>query len=206
MKFLKEILEDNPVFSLYLGLCSTLAISTNINNALGMGLCVVSILCLSNLIISAIRKVIPSTIRIPVYIVIIATLVKSLELLIHAFVPSLYTALGTFLPLIVVNCIVLGRAEAFASKNTPLASLYDGFKMGCGYTLSLFSISIIRQIIGTGVLQLYNPLTTATLLSIRLIPDQYTISVFSQSTGAFITFALVASLLWMFQHRKEEKA
>ena len=134
-KFFTGLILDNPVFGLFLGICSTLAITINLNNALGMGISVILILIASNVIISAIRKITPDEIRIPVYIVVIATLVKAVELLIKAYAPAIDVALGVFIPLIVVNCIILGRAEAFASKNGMLASAWDGFTMGLGYIL-----------------------------------------------------------------------
>ena len=134
--FTAGFIRENPVFSLYLGLCSTLAITTTLNNAIGMGVAVIVVLIMSNVIISLIRNITPSEIRIPVYIVIIATLVKIIQMLIKAYAPSLDSALGVFIPLIVVNCIILGRAEAFASKNGVFDSALDGLGMGLGYTVS----------------------------------------------------------------------
>ena len=136
-------LRENPVLVLMIGLCSTLAITTNLNNALGMGLAVIFVLVASNVIISLIRNITPKEIRIPVYIVVIATLVKVVEMFLHAYVTSLYDALGTFLGLIVVNCIILGRAEAFASKNGPVDSALDGLGMGIGYSLVIILISYL---------------------------------------------------------------
>ena len=135
--FTAGFIRENPVFSLYLGLCSTLAITTTLNNAIGMGVAVIVVLIMSNVIISLIRNITPSEIRIPVYIVIIATLVKIIQMLIKAYAPSLDSALGVFIPLIVVNCIILGRAEAFASKNGVFDSALDGLGMGLGYTVSI---------------------------------------------------------------------
>ena len=146
-----NLLKENPVFGLYLGICSTLAITINLNNALGMGVSVIAILTVSNVIISLIRNITPDEIRIPVYIVVIATLVKAVELLIKAYAPAIDAALGVFIPLIVVNCIILGRAEAFASKNGVAASALDGLNMGVAYTLSLTAMSLIRQILATGI-------------------------------------------------------
>ena len=171
--FINGLLTENPVFGLYLGICSTLAITTSLNNAIGMGVAVIFVLTFSNIIISAMRNVIPNEIRIPVYIVIIATLVTIVEMLIHAYAPSLYSALGAFISLIVVNCIILGRAEAFASKNGILASAMDGISMGIGYTLSLLVMSLIRQILGTGILSFSNPFTDATIFSFTIIKKNY---------------------------------
>lgn len=208
--FKNGLIKENPVFGLYLGLCSTLAITTSINNAIGMGVAVICVLILSNMIISAIRKLVPDDIRIPVYIVIIATLVKIIQMLIEAYAPSLNTSLGVFIPLIVVNCIILGRAEAFASKHGVWDSALDGLGMGLGYLLAVLSMSLIRQILSTGVLSMTNPFNEAQVLfSLRLIPDAYTISMFSSPLGAFMTFAcLTAALTSYKQHvkKKEEAA
>ncbi len=188
-----NLLKENPVFGLYLGICSTLAITTNLNNALGMGVSVIAILTVSNMIISMIRNITPDEIRIPVYIVVIATLVKAVELLIKAFAPAIDQALGVFIPLIVVNCIILGRAEAFASKNGIVASALDGLNMGVAYTLSLVAMSLIRQILATGIVDFTNPFTNVEVFSINLIPSQYIIPIFSGPIGAFLTFALLAA-------------
>lgn len=191
--FKAGFIRENPVFALYLGLCSVLAISTTLNNAVGMGAAVIAVLVLSNVIIAAMRKITPDEIRIPVYIVVIATLVKIAELLIQAYAADLYVALGVFIPLIVVNCIILGRAEAFASKNTILDSAIDGIGMGLGYTAGLILISVIRQILSSGVLNFSNPFTQQMIFEIRLIPQNFVIAMFSQPTGAFLTFALIAA-------------
>jgi len=188
-----SLLKENPVFGLYLGICSTLAITINLNNALGMGVSVIVILTISNIFISAIRKITPDEIRIPVYIVVIATLVKAVELLIKAYAPALDAALGVFIPLIVVNCIILGRAEAFASKNGVVSSALDGLNMGVAYTLSLVVMSLIRQILATGIVNFSNPFTNVEIFSINLIPSQYIIPIFSGPIGAFLTFALLAA-------------
>ncbi len=203
--FINGLLTENPVFGLYLGICSTLAITTSLNNAIGMGVAVIFVLTFSNIIISAMRNIIPNEIRIPVYIVIIATLVTIVEMLIHAYAPSLYSALGAFISLIVVNCIILGRAEAFASKNGILASAMDGISMGIGYTLSLLVMSLIRQILGTGVLSFANPFTDATIFSFTIIPESYVISMFKDPTGAFLTFACCAAALTAYINHKKKK-
>lgn len=203
--FMAGILKENPILTLFLGLCSTLAITTNITNALGMGISVIVILVLSNFIVSLIRNITPDAIRIPAYIVIIATLVKVLELFMQAYVYPLYSALGTFLALIVVNCIILGRAEAFAAKNTPLDSIVDGLGMGIGYTIVIFIISFVRQVLSTGVLSLVNPLTSDTLFSINLIPADFTIPLFGDPAGAFLTFAVLIALATAYQDNQSKK-
>ncbi len=197
MKTLKAgLIKDNPVFSLFLGICSTLAITTTVNNAIGMGVSVIIVLIMSNVIISCVRKITPDEIRIPVYIVIIATLVKIIQMLIQAYAPSLNTSLGVFIPLIVVNCIILGRAEAFASKNGILDSALDGLGMGLGYTLAVLSMSFIRELISTGGIKVVNPFNEAQVwLNLHIIPENFTISIFGSSVGAFITFAVFSVLL-----------
>lgn len=198
-------LRENPVLVLMIGLCSTLAITTNINNALGMGLAVIFVLVASNVIISLIRNITPKEIRIPVYIVVIATLVKVVEMFLHAYVTSIYDALGTFLGLIVVNCIILGRAEAFASKNGPVDSALDGLGMGIGYSLVILVISLIRQVFSSGHLSLYNPLNLAPIFDIQLIPEGFTINTFGTPAGAFITFALVIAASVAYTNHKNAK-
>lgn len=203
--FKRGLLIENPVFSLFLGICSTLAITTSVNNAIGMGLAVFFVLVMSNIIISALRKWIPDSIHIPVYIVIIATLVKCIQLLMQAYTPSLNDSLGVFIPLIVVNCIILGRAEAFASKNGVLASMVDGIGMSLGYFLAIFAMSFIRECLSTGQI-VFNNLFDASqvLLRIRLISPNYTLSLFQSPVGAFVTFAFLASLVAFLKDRKKE--
>ena len=205
--FTAGFLRENPVFSLYLGLCSTLAITTTLNNAIGMGVAVIAVLVMSNVIISLMRNITPSEIRIPVYIVIIASLVKVIQMLIKAYAPSLDTALGVFIPLIVVNCIILGRAEAFASKNKVLDSALDGLGMGLGYTVSIVIMSGIRQMLATGALSFDNPFNAAqNIFTLKIIPDDFTISMFSQPVGAFCTFACLAAGLAAYKSYQTKKA
>lgn len=205
--FTAGFLRENPVFSLYLGLCSTLAITTTLNNAIGMGVAVIAVLVMSNVIISLIRNITPAEIRIPVYIVVIASLVKVIQMLIKAYAPSLDTALGVFIPLIVVNCIILGRAEAFASKNNVLDSALDGLGMGLGYTVSIVLMSAIRQLLATGALSFDNPFNAAqNIFTINIIPEDFTISMFSQPVGAFCTFACLAAGLTAYKTHQANKA
>lgn len=151
-EFTKGLLRENPVLRLVLGTCPTLATSTSMVNAIGMGIAVTLVLVCSNMVISALRKVIPDKVRIPVYIVIIASFVTIVQMFIKAFVPALDSALGVFLPLIVVNCILLGRAEAFANKNPVIASAVDGLGMGIGFTAAVFCMALIREFLGNGTL------------------------------------------------------
>lgn len=208
--FKAGLIKDNPVFSLFLGICSTLAITTSVNNAIGMGVSVIIVLIMSNVIISCVRKITPDEIRIPVYIVIIATLVKIIQMLIQAYAPSLNTSLGVFIPLIVVNCIILGRAEAFASKNGILDSALDGLGMGLGYTLAVLAMSFIRELISTGGIKVVNPFNEAQVwLNLHIIPENFTISIFGSSVGAFITFAVLAAAVGAYKQHvtaKEEAA
>lgn len=151
----KGIFKENPVFVIVLGLCPVLGVSTQVSNAIGMSAGVFFVLFFSNIIISALRNVIPDSIHIPAYIVIIASLVTIIELFMHAFAPAVYAALGVYLPLIVVNCIILGRAEAFASNNTVLDSALDAIGMSIGFTLSLTLIALIREVLGAGTITLF---------------------------------------------------
>ncbi len=151
----KGIFKENPTFIIMLGMCPTLGVSTQVSNALGMGASVLFVLFFSNIVISLLRKIIPDTVRIPAYIVVIASFVTIVEMITHAFVPSVYSALGVYLPLIVVNCIILGRAEAFANKNTVLDSALDAIGMGIGFTLSLSLIALIREVFGAGTITLF---------------------------------------------------
>ena len=204
--FKNGLLKDNPVFSLYLGICSTLAITTSVNNGLGMGVAVICVLIMSNVIISLVRNITPEEIRIPVYIVIIATLVKIIQMLIEAYAPALNTSLGVFIPLIVVNCIILGRAEAFANKHGVLDSALDGLGMGLGYTLAVTSMSLIREVLSTGMINLVNPFDeTQVLFNIRILPDDYVISMFSSPVGAFVTFAILAALVSVYKNHAGQK-
>ncbi len=148
--FTNGIIKENPTFRLVLGTCPTMAVTTAVFNGLGMGVAVIFVLVCSNLIISLINKIVPNEVRIPIYVVVIATFVSAVEMLIKAFSPALDSALGIFIPLIVVNCIILARAESFASKNPPLNSIMDGLGMGIGFTLALVFMSGVREILGAG--------------------------------------------------------
>ncbi len=148
--FSNGLIKENPTFRLVLGTCPTMAVTTAVFNGLGMGIAVIAVLICSNLIISLINKIVPNEVRIPIYIVVIATFVSAVEMLIKAFSPALDSALGIFIPLIVVNCIILARAESFASKNPPLNSIMDGLGMGIGFTLALIFMSGVRELLGAG--------------------------------------------------------
>lgn len=203
--FFDKLMTQNPVFGLYLGICSTLAITTSVNNAIGMGVAVTVVLVLSNILVSCVRNITPDDIHIPVYIVIIATLVTVVEMFMSAFTTDLYAALGAFIDLIVVNCIILGRAEAYASKNPVGKSAADGLMMGVSYTCSLLAMSLIRQVLGTGALTLSNPFTNATIFSLQILPAGFEIGLFTSQTGAFFTFALLAAAIAMYKESRNRK-
>ena len=192
-QFKEGLLTKNPVLVQLLGMCSTLAITTSLFNGLGMGLSVTIILICSNVMISALRKVIPSNIRIAAYIVIIAGFVTMVDLLLQAFLPDLSENLGVFIPLIVVNCIILGRAEAFASKNGVLASAFDGLFMGIGYTLAITAMSIVRELLGSGTFG-------GGILNggegIRIIPEGYPAMLLIMPVGGFL---MLGCLIAVFQ-------
>lgn len=198
-KQLKEgLLTKNPVTVQLLGMCSTLAITTSLFNGIGMGLAVTVILICSNVLISALRKFIPSQIRIAAYITIIAGFVTVVDLSLQAFIPALSESLGVFIPLIVVNCIVLGRAEAFASKNTVLASAVDGLCQGIGYTVALIITCVIRELLGSGTFG-------GGLLNggkgIRIIPAQYPAMQMVMPVGGFLVLGFViAGSQWLMKH------
>ncbi len=186
---------NNPILVQVLGTCPTLATTTSAKNGVGMGLCAMAVLMLTNLLISLLRKIIPSHIRIASYVVIIASAVTALELLMKAYLPSLAKALGLFIPLIVVNCIILARAEAFASKNAPLPSLLDGFSMGIGYTLALFVIGSIREILGAG-----------SWFGMSVFGQAYKPAMlFIMPAGAFFTMAAVMALLRFAKTKAENR-
>ncbi len=190
------IIKENPTFVLMLGMCPTLAITTSATNGIGMGLTTTVILAASNLMISLLRKVIPDGVRMPAYIVVVASFVTAVQLLLQGFIPSLYASLGIYIPLIVVNCIILGRAEAYASKNSPLASLFDGIGMGLGFTVSITCIGIVRELIGSGKIFGFQVLPLADAASGKMGYEPVTI--FVLAPGAFFVLAALAALLNKF--------
>ena len=178
------ILTENPTFVLTLGMCPTLAVTTSAVNGLGMGLTTMAVLALSNMFISMLRKVIPDKVRIPAFIVVIASFVTVVELLLKAYIPFLYDALGLYIPLIVVNCIILGRAESYASKNGVISSLFDGIGMGLGFTLALSIIGAVRELIGAGEIFGYH-----------IMPESYIpCSIFILAPGAFFVLAALTAV------------
>ena len=178
------IIKENPTFVLTLGMCPTLAVTTSAINGLGMGLSTTAVLALSNLMISALRKIIPDKVRIPAFIVIVASFVTVVQLLLQAYVPALNDSLGIYIPLIVVYCMILGRAESYASKNPPIPSLFDGIGMGLGFSLALTCIGAVRELLGSGA-----------LFGISVMPDSFVpISIFVMAPGAFFVLACLTAL------------
>jgi electron transport complex protein RnfE len=193
---IKGMFKENPTFVLVLGMCPTLGTTTSLETALGMGLSVLFVLLLTNTIISSIRKIVPSDIRIPVYIVVIALVVTLIEWILNAYFNDLYNSLGIFLPLIVVNCIILGRAEAFASDNTIFDSFFDGAGMGLGFTLGLSTLGFTRELLGTGQVQ---------LLGIKLFEQNVAASFLVQPAGAFLTLGLIIGIINTVRLDREKK-
>jgi electron transport complex protein RnfE len=195
-EFTKGVIKENPLFRLVLGTCPSLAITTSVENGIGMGIAFTAVLLASNIVISALRKIIPDSIRIPCYIVIIASFVTIAELVLQAFAPSLYKALGVYVPLIVVNCIILGRAEAFANKNGILPSIMDGLGMGVGFTFALLVMSSVREILGAGTF-LGIPVigVNANPAIIMILPP-----------GGFIAFGCILAIMNKLQARKTAAA
>ncbi len=191
-EFTKGLIRENPVLVSLLGMCPTLAVTTGAFNGIGMGLSTMFVLICSNLVISLLRKVISQQVKLPCYIVIIASFVTLIQFLVHGFVPALYTSLGAFLELITVNCIILGRAEMFASKNNPLAAVMDGAGMGLGFTLALFLMGSVREILGSG-----------TWFGLA-IPGMagHTVSLFVMPAGGFLTLGFVIAVVCAVSKRK----
>ena len=208
-KQLKEgLISQNPVLVQLLGMCSTLAITTSFFNGLGMGVSVLVILTLSNIFISLLRKIIPNEVRIACYIVVIAGFVTCVDLILKAFVPALSNSLGVFIPLIVVNCIILGRAEAFASKNGVGAAAVDGICQGIGYTLVLVIMCVFRELLGAGTFGagLLGGGELGAAPGLRVIPDQFGIKILTMPVGGFLTLgALIAAMQWALTKAKNKK-
>ena len=204
-QFMEGLLTKNPVTVQLLGMCSTLAITTSLFNGIGMGLAVTIILTCSNILISALRKVIPNQIRIAAYIVIIAGFVTIVDLALKAFIPALSESLGVFIPLIVVNCIVLGRAEAFASKNGVLASAVDGICQGIGYTVALVIVCVIRELPGSGTFG--GGLLGPGGAGIRIIPEQFPAMQIVMPVGGFLVLGFVlAGSQWLMKYMENKQA
>ena len=200
-QFMEGLLTQNPVLVQVLGMCSTMAITTSFFNGLGMGIAVLVILTLSNVIISLIRKIVPDKIRIAMFIVVIAGFVTMVDLFLQAFVPALAESLGVFIPLIVVNCIILGRAEAFSYKNGVAASFFDGIFQGIGYTLVLLAMCIIRELLGAGT---FGGGLLAGGKGIQIIPSQFPAGMLTLPVGGFLVLGcLIAAMQWALSKSKK---
>lgn len=197
--FTAGFFEQNPTFVQFLGMCPTLAVTGSVESALGMGAGVAFVLVLSNLFISLIRNFVPNEVRIPIYIVVIASLVTILEMLMNAYLPDLAAQLGTFLSLIVVNCLILGRAEAFASKNGPVKSMADGLGMAIGFTGGIVLIAFFRELLGSGSITVWGD------LAVQLIPETYQISILVAPAGAFLVFGILVAQVNKLKFKKEEQ-
>ena len=183
-RLMNGLVKENPTFVLMLGMCPTLAVTTSAINGIGMGLSTTAVLIMSNMMISMLRKIIPDSVRMPAFIVIVASFVTIVDFLMEGFVPSLYDSLGLYIPLIVVNCIILGRAESYASKNPVIPSIFDGIGMGLGFTVGLTSIGIVRELIGSGK-----------IFNIQILPDSYEpFTIFILAPGAFLVLAGLVAL------------
>lgn len=178
------LIKENPTFVLMLGMCPTLAVTTSAINGVGMGLTTTVVLVMSNMLISMLRKIIPDSVRMPAFIVVVASFVTIVQFLLEGFIPSLYDSLGLYIPLIVVNCIILGRAESYASKNPVLPSIFDGIGMGLGFTVGLTSIGIVREIIGAGQ-----------IFGMQIMPESYEpVTIFILAPGAFMVLSCLVAL------------
>lgn len=189
------IVKENPTFVMMLGMCPTLAVTTSAINGLGMGLSTTVVLVLSNMLISMLRKIIPDSVRMPAFIVVVASFVTMVQFILQGFVPSLYNSLGVFIPLIVVNCIILGRAESYASKNPVLPSVFDGLGMGLGFTFGLTCISIVRELIGAGE-----------FFGVPVMPNSYEpVTIFILAPGAFLVLAFIVAARSVIMKNLEKK-
>ena len=178
------IVKENPTFVLLLGMCPTLGTTSSAINGMGMGLATMFVLICSNIVISSIKNLVPDMVRIPIFVVVIASFVTVLQMVMQAYVPALYATLGLFIPLIVVNCILLGRAEAFAAKNNPIASLFDGLGMGLGFTIALTLLGGVREFLGTGK-----------IFNIAIMPEEYGMLIFVLAPGAFIVLGYLIAIV-----------
>ncbi|MDO4301732.1 MAG: electron transport complex subunit E [Clostridia bacterium] len=192
VKIIKNgIIDENPTFVQVIGMCPTLAVTSSATNGVGMGLSTTAVLICSNFVISLIRKIIPDSVRIPCYIVVIASFVTIVQMLLKGFVPALNASLGVYIPLIVVNCLILARAEAYAGKNSPIASLFDGIGMGLGFTLALTVLGAVRELLGNG-----------SLFGIAILPETCKTLLMILPPGAFITLAFLMVLVNLMRNKK----
>lgn len=197
--FTNGFLKENPLLVLNIGLCSSLGVTISVFNGLGMGFSMTFVLLMSEIVISIFRKNIPSSIRLPIFIIIIAAFTTIVQLVLQAFVPDLFDALGVFLPLIVVNCIIMGRVESFASKNSIGYSILDALGMGIGYTMVMVIISLFREVLGNGTI------LAGTAFKIELIPEQFRIGILNSAPGGFLVFGFLGALMQALKAKKANK-
>ena len=197
--FTNGFLRENPLLVLNIGLCSSLGVTTSIFNGIGMGIGMTFVLVMCEIVLSIFRKLIPSAIRLPIFITVIAAFTTIVQLVLNAYVESLYNALGVFIPLIVVNCIIMGRVEAFASKNKLGDCVLDGLGMGIGYTIVLVAISLIRELLGGGTL------FAGTALKLDVIPEAFRIGIFNSAPGGFLVFGILAACLQAYKQYQANK-
>ena len=210
-RFFNGIIKENPIFVLLLGLCSTLAVTTTVENGYLMGICVLIVLLFSNIVVSLIRKFVNDDVRIPVYILIIGTFVTILEILLKNYIPSLYKALGIYLPLITVNCIVLGRAITVASKESVVNSIFDALGVGVGYILSITLVSLIREVLATNTITLMNNVSEFTgykAVYTNILPTStiFPMNIFGLSAGAFLTLAFIMAIINLIKGGKKNES
>lgn len=195
------VIKENPTFILMLGMCPTLAVTTSAINGLGMGLSTTVVLVMSNMLISVLRNIIPDKVRVPAFIVVVASFVTIVQFLVQGFIPTLYDSLGIYIPLIVVNCIILGRAESYASKNPVLTSIFDGIGMGLGFTVGLTCIGIVREILGAGQIFGFQILPLAENGGLGYTP----ITIFVLAPGAFFVLACLVAIMNVIREKAEKK-
>ncbi len=203
--FLKGIFKENPVFVFLLGMCPTLAVTAFVETALGMGILVILVLIGSNIVVSLMKNIIPNEIRIPAFIVIIATFVTIVEMLTNAFAGELADSLGVFIPLIVVNCMILGRAESYASKNNVFDSLIDALGMGVGFTIAIVILAFFRELLATGGIGFGKYLPLPSTGNVTLFPSEYGMTFFGVPAGAFVTLGLILAVITMRKNQKAAK-
>ncbi len=202
---LNGIINENPTFSLFLGMCPVLITSSSVFSAFGMAICVFFVLFMSNTVISLLKHLVPNEIRVPVYILIIATIVSLVDMLVHAFIPSVYMSIGAYISMIVVNCIILGRAESFASKNSVVDSMLDAIGISAGFLVAVISVSFFRELLGTGGITFVDFFNNENTFTLKIIPDDYVISFFQSSAGAFFSLGIAVALISFIKNIKENK-
>lgn len=204
--FLSGIIKENPIFVLFLGMCPVLGTSGSFYQAFGMSVCVLLVLLVSNIVISLIRKIVPNEVRIPVYIIIIATIVSVVDMVVKTYFYDIYSVLGSFLQLIIVNCIILGRAESFASKNGVVESILDALGISLGFMLSICVLAVCREVLGTGSLVFGNLLTGEKIYTLNIFPSEYAIKMLVQPAGAFLMLGLLVAVVTAIRNASANKA